>query len=213
MPVRTASPITSRRANAASSSNSIAARPARIVTGLAENVPPCGSAGLPDLGSNTAMTFPAAGDGADRKAAANDLSERGQVGIDAPDALRSAIAEAKGDDLVEDQQRADLTSDLAQRLQIGLVRRRKTRAVRHGIDQNAGEFRAMLADQADGSFRIVEGNSDHIGQDVIRRTLGDRPPKPAHCGPTLPASDRDSLQRSHRSRDRRPRIWRFSGGR
>src|SRR6478736_5926207 len=52
-----------------------------------------------------------AADRADRKTAANDFSERGQIGIDIPDALRAAIAEAKRDDLIEDQERADLARD------------------------------------------------------------------------------------------------------
>ena len=55
--------------------------------------------------------FPLAADRADRKAAAHDLAERGQIGIDIPKPLRAAIAEAEGDDLVEDQQRADLARD------------------------------------------------------------------------------------------------------
>src|ERR1700678_1546332 len=116
--------------------------------------------------------FPAARNGANRKATANDLSQGRQVGIYAPQSLRSAIAQAKGDDFIEDQQSSDFTSDLAQSFKIGLVRRCKTRAVRHGVDKNAGELRAMPSDQAYCSFRIVEGNSDHIGQDGVRSTLG-----------------------------------------
>ncbi len=113
----------------------------------------------------------AAADRADRKAAADDFAERGQVRIDVPDALRAAIAEPKRDDLVENQERADLACDLAQRLQIGLIGRRQTGAVGHRIDQHAGEFRAVLADQADGRFRIVEGNGDDIGQHIVGRAL------------------------------------------
>ncbi len=142
MPERTASPIASSRANAASSSNSIAARPARIVTGLAENVPPCGSAGLPLRGSNTAMMSlwpPIAPTG---KPPPMILPERGQIGIDAPHALRAAIADAERDDFVEDQQRADFARDLAQRFEIALVGGRKPGAVRHRIDQHAGELGA-----------------------------------------------------------------------
>src|ERR1039458_1314088 len=82
--------------------------------------------------------FPAARNGANRKAAANDLSQRRQVGIDAPQSLRSAVAQAKGDDLIEDQQSSDFTSDLAQSFKIGLVRRCKTRAVRHQIARSSG---------------------------------------------------------------------------
>ena len=86
--------------------------------------------------------IPVAADRADRKAAADDFSERGQVRVDVPDALRAAIAETKRDDLVEDQQRADLARDFSQRLQIGPVRRREAGTVGHGIDQHAGELQA-----------------------------------------------------------------------
>jgi len=55
MPLRTASPIASSRAKGGFIEQLHRRQPARIVTGLAENVPPCGSAGLPDVGSNTAM--------------------------------------------------------------------------------------------------------------------------------------------------------------
>ena len=54
----------------------------------------------------------------------DDLAERGQIGIDAPEALRTATAKAEGDDLIEHQKRADLARYLPQRLQIGLVGRR-----------------------------------------------------------------------------------------
>ena len=77
--------------------------------------------------------------------------KRRQVGIDAPQPLRAAKTQPKGDDLVEDQQRADLARDRAQRLEIRLVGGRKPGAVRHRIDQHAGELRAVLADQADGA--------------------------------------------------------------
>ena len=184
MPERTALPIASRRANAASSSNSIAASPARIVTGLAENVPPCGSAGLPALGSNTAMNSRAAADRADRKTAADDLAERRQIGIDAPYALRAAIAEPEGDDFVEDQQRPDLARDLGATPRDSSCRPApRPGAVRHRIDQHAGQLGAVLADQADRGLRIVERKRDHIGQHVLRRALGDRRPTPGVAAP------------------------------
>ena len=120
--------------------------------------------------------IPVAADGTDRKAAADDFSERGQIGIDVPDALRTAKAEAERDDLVEDQERADLARDLSQRLEIGLIGRREARAVRHGIDQHAGKPLAVLADQADCGFGVVEGNGDDVGEHIVRRALriGDR---------------------------------------
>ena len=61
--------------------------------------------------------------------------------------------------------------DRAQRLEIGLVGGRQPRAVRHRIDQHAGELRAMLADQADRRLGVVEGDGDDIGQHIVRRTL------------------------------------------
>jgi hypothetical protein len=46
-----------------------------------------------------------------------------------------------------------------------------TSAVGHGIDQHAGQPLAVLADQADGGFGIVEGNGDDVGEHVVRRAL------------------------------------------
>ena len=54
-PLRRASPRRSRWANAGSSKASMAARPAAMDSGLAENVPPWGTGGCLPSASNTAM--------------------------------------------------------------------------------------------------------------------------------------------------------------
>src|SRR5258708_36637796 len=82
---------------------------------------------------------------ADRKATADDLSERRQIGIDIPQSLRPAITQTKREDLVEDQQRPDLAVNCPQRFDKGFVRRVKTGAVRHGSDEYACQFVSLLA--------------------------------------------------------------------
>ena len=83
-----------------------------MLTGLALNVPPEAIRGPRVPGSNTSITSarpPVAPIG---KPAADDLAEGGQVGLPAVAALGAVVADAKRDDLVEDQQDAVLPGEL-----------------------------------------------------------------------------------------------------
>ncbi len=56
--------------------------------------------------------------GADRQPAADDLAQAGQVGRDAEERLGAAVGDAEaGDHLVEDEQAAGASRELAQRRQ------------------------------------------------------------------------------------------------
>src|ERR1700755_3073840 len=105
MPWRNKAPRRSRWAKLSLVSARIAASPARIVTGLAVKVPPCGRAGLPAGGSNTAMASARPAAAPTGNPAADDLAERRQVGRNAPQALRAGPSKPKRDDFVEDDER------------------------------------------------------------------------------------------------------------
>ena len=73
---------------------------------------------------------------ANRKAAANNLAERGQVRRVAEALLRSARMHSKRDDLVGDEQNAVRTGQLAEARQELVQRVYKSRPVRQRIDND-----------------------------------------------------------------------------
>jgi hypothetical protein len=83
-----------------------------MVSGLALNVPPhaiCGTA----LGVKCGHDVGASSKGADRKATADQLAERGEIGGDAVGETKAAEGETERDDLVDNHERAVAGSELA----------------------------------------------------------------------------------------------------
>ena len=100
------------------------------------------------------------------KAAADDLSERAQVGNDAVGFLRAAIGEPEaGDNLVEDQHDAVAGGGLAKRL-------KKTGGGRdqplQRFDDDAGDVVGMFGHQVGGEFGVIEGRDENVIADAAR---------------------------------------------
>src|SRR5690606_22572289 len=114
----------------------------------------------------------AAGDRADREAAADDLAERSDIRIDAIAPLRAVIAKAEGDHLVEDEQCADLFRDATEHLEEFWGRRNQAGAVRHHVDQDTGEVVALGAQYLFAKLDIVERDDDDVIQNALRGASG-----------------------------------------
>jgi len=84
-----------------------------------------------------------AGHRADRQAAADDLSEHDEVGVEIPERVRAAVGEAEGDHFVDDQHDAEPPRGLAQRLGEGGSRRDHADPRRHRVEQHGGEAVAV----------------------------------------------------------------------
>ncbi len=106
----------------------------------------------------------AAGDGAHRQPTANHLAERGEVGRrPAIPTLRPLVGAAKGDDLVEDQQRAVVDRPAAERLDVPRGSGDDPHAVRQRVDQHAGQFATVIVQDRHRGLRVVERDDDHVG--------------------------------------------------
>lgn len=93
-----------------------------------------------------AHQFGAAAEGAHRHAAADDLGQRRQVGLDAGEALHALRADAKaGHDLVEDQHAAVAGTQLAQAFEEAGCRLDEVHVAGDRFDDHAGDVGAMLA--------------------------------------------------------------------
>ena len=119
------------------------ARPAATASGFPDSVP-----GLVDraLGRDLVHDVGAPAVDAQRQAAADDLAQAGQVGLDAEELLRAAARDAEaGDDLVEDQQRAVLVAERAQHRQVGRARQHHAHVAGDRLDDDRGDLAAVRA--------------------------------------------------------------------
>src|SRR6478735_8000913 len=122
------------------------ARPAAMVSGLALNVPPpCDL--RTTLGVECGHDVGASGKGADRKATADRLAERGEVGADAIGGTEAAEGEAERDDLVDDHERAVAGSELADSVDELRVGGLEASAVRHEVDEDRGNIRTARIEE------------------------------------------------------------------
>lgn len=112
------------------------------------------------------------GDRADGIAAADDLGQRGQIGLDAQKRLRAADMGAEGDHLVQDQQRADLAGQALDHVDEGARQRDKAQIAGRRIQQHAGNRVGIGADDALGRLDIVEGDDDDIIGHALRHAPG-----------------------------------------
>ena len=142
----------------------------------------------------------AAAERADRQPAADDLAQRGQVGRDAVATLRAVVADAEGDDLVEDEQRARVVRELSKERE-ELVRRRHDAArPEHRLDDHRRQIVQMRLERSARSFDVVEGRDDKRLRDRVgnARTARRDERRPRECSPRSRAS-RGSHRRRRRS--------------
>src|SRR5208282_765886 len=145
------------------------ASPAAAATGLPDKVPTCiRKPSSPTLSrSKWAMISARPAIRRQRKAAADDLTERADVGNNAVIFLRAAISETEpGHYLVEDQQNAVLRCDFAQPFEEAGHRRDDAL---EGFEDDARQLIAMLAHHRSGSLYVVERGH----QDFLAHTSGD----------------------------------------
>src|SRR5207249_3661559 len=94
---------------------------------------------------------------ADGQAAADDLAQACEIGPHAVQLLRASERDAKaGDDLVEDQQRTVLRSDLAQASEESRRGSHHTHVARHRLDDQCRDLRAARREQLAHRGQIVE---------------------------------------------------------
>ncbi len=150
------------------------ARPAAAAIGLPLSVPACWTkpASL-HLLREVPHDVAAARDRGERKAAADDLAERGQVRHDAVVLLRAPVGEAEaGDDLVEDQRHAVSRGDLAHALEeAGLGHHQPLQR----LQDHRGQVVVMRLDHGLGLGHVVEGRDQDLALDGVgnaRRVRG-----------------------------------------
>jgi hypothetical protein len=85
--------------------------------------------------------------GADRKATADRLAERGEIGGDAIGGTEAAEGEAERDDLVDDHERAVAGSELADSVDELRVGGLEASAVRHEVDEDRGDLRTARIEE------------------------------------------------------------------
>ncbi len=102
-----------------------------------------------------------AGDRADRQAAADDLAQGDEVGLQPPQRVGAAMGQAEADDLVQDEHDAEPPRRLAQRLHIALAGADHADPRRQRVEQQPGDAVAVGLEDADGGLGVVEG--DHHG--------------------------------------------------
>ena len=109
-----------------------------------------------------------AAEGAHGQAAADDLAEGGQVGIDAEAGLGAAEGGAEaGDDFVEDEQGAVLAGDLAQAFEEAGLGQDEAHVGGHGFDDDGGDAFAMLAEDLAHGLKVVVGGQQGVVREFI----------------------------------------------
>ncbi len=107
-------------------------------------------------------------DGRDGVPAADDLAERRQVGPDAVECLDPARPEAEArDDLVEDEEDAALGRQAAGQLEVLLRGRDEAADAEEGLDDEAGDAVAVLADDPFEVRAVVEPGDKGPPDDIV----------------------------------------------
>ena len=105
----------------------------------------------------------------DGEAAADDLGHGGDVGVDAEQRLRPAIAQPERDHLVEHQQRTHLAGRLANRSDELWLDHRQSNLARHHVEQHCGQTVAMALDGRAGALGVVEVDDADLFDHRVRR--------------------------------------------
>ncbi len=109
--------------------------------------------------------------GAHRKAAADDLAERGHVRRHAQCALGTVVTDTERDDLVEDQHDAVRARHVAEGLQELGPSGDEADAVGDRIHQHRRQVRGLALDARDGVLRVIERQHDDVLEHRRRRPL------------------------------------------
>jgi len=108
---------------------------------------------------------------ADRHAAADDLSECGQVGANVVQGLGAAAGDAKsGHDFIENQQRAGTIAFLAQSLEEARSGQHAVHVAGDRLHDHAGDLLADLAECFAHLVRIVVSERDRVLRERLRHT-------------------------------------------
>jgi hypothetical protein len=110
----------------------------------------------------------ASAEGAEGHAAADILAEGDEVRPQAQLRPQPARCEAAGHHLVEDEQRARLRGQVAQRVQEGGLRRDAAATPQHRFQDDGGEVRGVLPHESRSGLRIVVGAQHDLVRDVHR---------------------------------------------
>ena len=114
----------------------------------------------------------ATGDGPHREAAADGLAKGGQVRGHIEPLLSSTELRAEGHNLVEDEQRTVSLGPLTKGSHESRVGGSQPNAVRHGVDQHAGDLVPVFVEQSLRTHWIVKWDHDHIGQSIGGGAIG-----------------------------------------
>ena len=124
---------------------------------------------------------PAAADRGEREAVRDRLAHRREIGHDADDLLDAAdpMPEA-GDDLIEDEQRAELVAQAAQARQEAVVGQQARRVVRERLDDHGGHVLAVPLERRANVVEVVEPAHERRVDRCLEhpRRVGIAPPEP-----------------------------------